>query len=170
MQAHEAAGPPGSNTGPGPSPAPAIPPGFRPLKHVAGDFIGINGPLYLLHQGALVQVGFRVEKRHCNPMGNCHGGMLASFADMVLPLSIHRKAPEVGFKFLPTVSLQLDYLSPAALGAWVQGEAEVLRVTRSMVFAQGLVTADNVPAVRISGIFKIGKALPAMLAMPAEPG
>ena len=125
---------------------------------MGGDFIGINGPIYLKHEGALVQLGFRVERRHTNPMGNCHGGWLASFSDMVLPLSIHRKAPEIGFKFLPTISLQIDYLSPAPLGAWVQGEAEVLRVTRSLVFAQGLVHADGVPAVRISGIFKIGKA------------
>ena len=140
-----------------PPPATDIPVGFGPMP-MGGDFIGINGPIYLKHEGALVQLGFRVERRHTNPMGNCHGGWLASFSDMVLPLSIHRKAPEIGFKFLPTISLQIDYLSPAPLGAWVQGEAEVLRVTRSLVFAQGLVHADGVPAVRISGIFKIGKA------------
>jgi hypothetical protein len=34
----------------------------------------------------------------------------------------------------------------------------VLRVTRSMVFAQGLVSADGTPAVRVSGIFKLGPA------------
>jgi len=132
------------------------PPGFAPLP-MGGPFIELNGPILLKHEGALVQLGFRVERRHCNPMGNCHGGMLASFSDMVLPLCIHRKAPEVGFKFLPTISLQIDYLAPAPLGAWVEGEGEVLRVTRSMVFAQGLVRADGLPAVRISGIFKIGK-------------
>jgi uncharacterized protein (TIGR00369 family) len=134
-----------------------VPEGFGVMP-MGGEYIAVNGPLYLKHQGMLVQMGFRVERRHTNPMGNCHGGMLASFADMVLPLTIHRKAPEVGFKFLPTISLQLDYLAPAPLGAWVQGEAEVLRVTRSLVFAQGLVSADGVPALRISGIFKIGKA------------
>ena len=133
-----------------------LPAGFQAMA--LGDlFIGNNGPFYLKHEGPLVQIGFRVERRHCNPMGNCHGGMLASFSDMVLPLSIHRKTTEVGHKFLPTISLQLDYLAPAPLGCWVQGEAEVLRVTRSLVFVQGLVTADGEPAVRISGIFKIGK-------------
>ena len=143
--------------------APDIPAGFLTMAMAMRDgFMGVNGPLYLRHEGPLVQVGLRVEPRHCNPMGNCHGGMLASFADMLLPLSIHRKAPEIGMKFLPTISLQLDYLAPAPLGSWVQGEAEVLRITRSMVFAQGLVTADGAPAVRVSGIFKIGKpfALP----------
>ena len=69
---------------------------------------------------------------------------------------MHRKSSEVGQRFLPTVSLQLDYLAPSPLGAWVQGEGQVLRVTRSMVFVQGLVSADGVPAVRCSGVFKIG--------------
>jgi len=136
----------------------AAPEGFEPLP-MGGPFIELNGPILLYHRGTDVRLGFRVERRHCNPMGNCHGGMLASFADMVLPLCVHRKSPEVGFRFLPTISLQVDYLAPAPLGAWVQGEGDVLRVTRSMVFAQGLVTADGAPAVRISGIFKIGQAM-----------
>ena len=133
-----------------------IPAGFRPLPTM-GDFIAVNGPLYLRHEGDLVQVGFRVKQRHTNPLGNCHGGMLASFCDMLLPVSIHRKSKEVGLRFLPTINLQLDYLAPARLGAWVEGEAQVLRVTRSLVFAQGLVTADGAIAVRMSGIFKIGQ-------------
>ncbi len=133
----------------------AIPAGFKPLT-MMGGFMAVNGPLYLRHEGESVQLGFRVEARHTNPFGNCHGGMLASFCDMLLPISIHRKSPEVGQRFLPTINLQIDYLAPAALGAWVQGEAQVLRVTRSMVFAQELATADGVNAVRVSGIFKIG--------------
>ena len=31
------------------------------------------------------------------------------------------------------------------------------RITRNLAFVQGLVTADDVPALRVSGIFKIGK-------------
>ncbi len=131
-----------------------IPAGFHAL-HMTGDFIAHVGPLYLHRDGDNLWVGFRVEQRHTNPMGICHGGMLASFADMLLPLSIHRKS-EVGMRFLPTISLQLDYLAPAPLGAWVQGDAQVLRVTRSLVFAQGLATADGTPILRVSGICKIG--------------
>jgi uncharacterized protein (TIGR00369 family) len=132
-----------------------LPKGFRPL-HTVGDFIHVNGPLYLKHDGALVQLGFRVEQRHCNPLGICHGGMMASFCDMLLPISAHRKNAEIGNRFLPTISLQIDYLAASPLGAWVQGEAEVLRTTRSLVFAQGLVTADGTPVARVSGIFKVG--------------
>jgi acyl-coenzyme A thioesterase PaaI-like protein len=39
----------------------------------------------------------------------------------------------------------------------VQGEAQVLRATRSLLFMQGLVTADGVLVARASGIFKIGE-------------
>ena len=132
-----------------------VPAGFKPLPRM-GEFIGVNGPLYLKHEGDLVQLGFRVEARHTNPMQICHGGMMASFCDMLLPISVHRKSREVGLRFLPTISLQIDYLAPAPLGAWVQGEAQVLRTTRSLVFAQGLVEADGTPVARVSGIFKIG--------------
>ena len=141
------------------SATPHIPEGFRPIPNISG-FIGINGPLYLRHvvreTGDLVHIGFRVEERHTNPMSNCHGGMLATFCDMLLPLSIHRLSKEVGYRFLPTINLQIDYLAPCPLGSWVQGEVQVLRVTRSLVFAQALVHADSTPAVRASGIFKIG--------------
>ena len=133
---------------------PAPPPGFKPLQRL-GEFIQVNGPLYLLHEGGTVRLGLRIESRHTNPMGICHGGMLASFCDMLLPLAIHRQS-EVGARFLPTINLQIDYLAAAPLGAWLEGEAQVLRVTRTLVFAQGLVTADGTPAVRTSGIFKIG--------------
>ena len=133
-----------------------VPEGFEALPAAGGAFIHANGPLYLFHREGVVKLGFRVEARHCNPMGMCHGGWLASFADMLLPLSVHRKSAEVGRRFLPTVSLQVDYMAPAPLGAWVEGEADVLKVTRAMVFAQGLVTADGVAALRCSGVFKIG--------------
>ena len=60
--------------------------------------------------------------------------------------------------FLPTISLQIDYMGPARLGAWVQGHAQVLKTTRNMVFGQGLVTADGELAQRFNGIFKLGPA------------
>jgi len=136
---------------------PPLPPpeGFAKLS-LGGGFMDRNGPLYLRRRGGRMQLGFRVEAHHCNPMGNCHGGMLATFADMLLPMAAQRQNDEVGHRFLPTIGLQIDYLAPAPLGAWVEGEAEVLRVTRTLVFVQGLAAADGTPALRASGIFKLG--------------
>lgn len=132
-----------------------IPEGFVALPFRTG-FVGVNGPLHV-RRGAdgRVHMGFRVEERHCNPMGTAHGGMLATFADMQLPFAI-RFQSDLPNHFLPTINLTLDFLAPAKLGAWIEGETQVLRKTRKLVFAQCLVTADGEAALRASGIFKIG--------------
>lgn len=135
--------------------APSIPDGFRPA-HIHGDFIAFNGPLYARLTGDKIQLGFRVEQRHTNPLGICHGGMLATFVDMLVPCTAMYESGRER-RFLPTISLQIDYIGPSPLGAWVQGEAQILRTTRNMVFGQGLVSADGAPALRFSGIFKLGQ-------------
>ena len=112
-----------------------IPEGFRAVT-VGGPFMAHTGPLYARWTGERLQ-------------------LMASFADMLLPCaSMYQGSGER--RFLPTISLQVDYLGASPLGAWVQGEGDVLRTTRNMLFAQGLVTADGVPVLRVSGIFKMG--------------
>jgi uncharacterized protein (TIGR00369 family) len=133
----------------------AVPDGFAPWPS-GGDFMAANGPLYLAGEGATLRLGFRVEARHCNPLGMCHGGMMASFCDMLLPITAVRTQELLAHRFLPTISLQIDYLAAASRGAWVEGTAQVLRTTPTMVFMQGLVAADGTPCARVSGIFKIG--------------
>lgn len=134
-----------------------VPEGFKPVQ-IGGAFIAGNGPLYAKWTGERLLMGFRVEQRHTNPLGICHGGMLATFADMVIPCAAFYQA-EMGSRFLPTISLQVDYLGTSGLGAWVQGEAQVLRTTRNLLFGQALVTADGEPVLRVSGIFKLGQVI-----------
>ncbi len=145
---------------------PDVPEGFKPRRFGDG-FIAANGPLYVktLQRGVLI--GFRVEARHCNPMGICHGGMIATFCDMFLPISAHHLSDDLQQRFLPTINLQIDYLAPSPKGAWVQGEGQLLRSTRSLVFMQGVVTADGQPVARASGIFKIGPRFEDAFAPPA---
>jgi uncharacterized protein (TIGR00369 family) len=131
-----------------------IPEGFRAVK-VGGHFIAHNGPLYGKWDGTRLQLGFRVEERHTNPLKICHGGMMATFADMLIPCAAMYQF-EMERRFLPTISLQMDYMGASPLGAWVQGEGDVLKTTRNMLFGQGLVTADGQPVLRVSGIFKMG--------------
>jgi uncharacterized protein (TIGR00369 family) len=132
-----------------------VPEGFSQVR-IGGEFASRNGPLYARWHDEHLQMGFRVGPGHVNPGNNCHGGMLAMFADILISTAAQYQA-DIPRQFLPTISLQIDYLAPAPLGAWVQGEADVLRVTRTMVFAQGLARADGTPVMRVSGIFKIGQ-------------
>ena len=130
-----------------------VPPGFAPFDIRMG-FLESNGPLYLQWADERVTLGFRVGLRHCNPGNVCHGGMLATFADMLLPVAARLQSKtEMGF--LPTVNLTCDFLAPAPLGSWVEGQAQAVKATRNLLFAQGLATADGMACLRASGIFKI---------------
>ena len=134
---------------------PAPPPGYKVIKlWPKGHFADVNGPLYRKIEEGRLTIAFRVEPRHCNPFGNCHGGMLMTFADMVLGMGSN--FAEKLNRFLPTVNLTGDFLAPAPLGSWVEAQAEVLRVTRNLVFSQCMITADGAPALRASGIMKLG--------------
>ncbi len=134
---------------------PAVPEGFRPLPFTPrGSFVDVNGPLYGKRDNNELVIGFRVELRHCNPAQICHGGMLMAVADMILGAGSNYNLKLK--RFLPTVSMTSDFMAPAPLGAWVEGRAQVLRTTRNLVFTQCLLTADGVPAMRASGIMKLG--------------
>jgi uncharacterized protein (TIGR00369 family) len=133
-----------------------IPAGFAPLTLRMG-FIEAVGPLYGKWADERLVLGFRVEMRHCNPGQVAHGGMMATFADMLLPIA-SRLQSESDMGFLPTVNLACDYLAPVPLGAWVEGRAEAVKATRNLLFAQGLATADGEPVLRANGIFKIASA------------
>ena len=139
-----------------------VPEGFKPLNSGEdGLFIGTNGPLYRKRDGEKFVMGMRVLRRHCNPTGNCHGGMLMTFIDMTLAIGANYQA-KLG-RFLPTINLAADYLAPAPQGSWIEGRMDVLRTTRTLVFAQCIVTADGVPVVRANGIYKIGREMPSTL-------
>ncbi len=137
---------------------PAIPAGFKPLTAGPADmFIGVNGPLYRRRDGDQLVLGLHVERRHCNPGNICHGGMLLTFVDIAMVMAAHYQAKLR--RFLPTINLTADFLAAAPLGAWIEARTDVLRVTGNMVFAQCIVRADGTPAVRASGVFKLGPEL-----------
>ncbi|TDH63085.1 PaaI family thioesterase [Dankookia rubra] len=131
------------------------PAGYVPMPgHDPGIYNSLIGPFWARPEDEALAIGFRVEPRHSNPAGQCHGGMLAGFADIVLVGGCNYLARLS--RFLVTVSLTTDFLAPAPLGAWVEARPEVLTVTRSTLFGQCLVTAEGVPVLRASGTFRFG--------------
>lgn len=138
-------------------PTPQIPEGFRPLRLGANPFIELVGPLYGRLDGDDLVVGFPVQRRNCNPAGVCHGGMLSTLADLTLILCSN---VQTGLgRYFTTVSLNSDFLAPAPEGCWIEGRAQVLRVTRSLVFTQGTLAVDGGVVLRANAIFKpVGEA------------
>lgn len=137
---------------------PAIPAGFVPVK-LGSHFASHSASLFARWHGGKLQVGFVVEQHHSNPGGHCHGGMLSLLADIVLS-SAAQYQTDIPRQFLPTISLQLDFMNGAPLGGWVLGEADILQVTNKLVFSQGLITCADKTVARASGVFRRGPLLP----------
>ena len=99
----------------------SVPPGFRELTEAVG-FAAANGPWFEKIEGDRLIRGFRPAAQHANSHGIVHGGMLATFLDSVMGSTVSHVLKQR----VVTVRLTVDYLLPARIGIWLQGEAEVL--------------------------------------------
>jgi uncharacterized protein (TIGR00369 family) len=126
--------------------------GFYDPKVVG--FVGFNGPLFRKEQDGHVLSGFVIEPRHCNPAGFCHGGCLATLADVALAREAGH-ASGLGGGRLVTVSMTLDFLAGAREGEWLEASARIVRQTRTLVFVEGLAKTDARAALRMNAIFSI---------------
>jgi uncharacterized protein (TIGR00369 family) len=130
----------------------SIPADFRPVNSPGNPFISANGPLYGRWIDGRFTLGFLVEERHCNPGKTCHGGMISTLADMTLLFGCNLQGGVQ--RYMLTVSLNIDFLGASGPGDWIEGRCEVLRASKNMVFAQGMLTVGDKPIARLNGIFK----------------
>lgn len=125
------------------------PPGYRLSLMPDGPFTEPLGPLFIRDDGS--GFAFRATERHCNARGVVHGGMLLTFADQVLGLTVQRA---VGSVDVATVSLNCDLVAGAVPGDLIEGEAEVTRISRSIVFVRGTLRCDGRVLLNASGLWK----------------
>jgi uncharacterized protein (TIGR00369 family) len=126
-----------------------VPDGFV-LADLGPGYGARFGPVYV--DRATHRMAFRVTADHQNSVGGCHGGAMATFADLLL--MAHRAGREEGLPHSPTISLSIDFLAPAPLGAWVEADVSVVRTTTTMVFVQALVTVDGDPVAGVHSIYR----------------
>ncbi len=129
--------------------ADAPPPGWV-LHTLPGTFAGRAGPFYRCEEG-VPGVGFFSKPYHGNLGGVVHGGMLMTLADMAL-FNICAKA--LGGKMAVTVSMNADFIRPAPIGAFIIASGELTGAGRSLLFARGMVRADEKDLLAFSGTLK----------------
>lgn len=127
-----------------------VPVGFT-LLPPASRFNELVGPLYERRGEGTVALGLRVEDKHCNSRGFCHGGVLATLADLALGYGLMAKTGSRGG--FVTAHLDIDYAGTAAIGDWIQSEITVQRVGSRLAFASGFLCVGEGRIVRMSGIF-----------------
>lgn len=128
-----------------------IPDGFEPIKS-SNNFGSRNGPLFEKKNtdGSWVR-GFLVSDNHINQANVLHGGMLMTFADIVLARAIMDSfdPPFV------TVRLTTDFISPALKGNWVEGKAHVTGEQNQLVTVQGHFTSRGKVIGTATAVFKL---------------
>jgi len=120
------------------------PPGF--VRHTGGFHVHAQRPV----------LGLRIGAEHLNSICIAHGGLLATLADTAFGVLLKRLLSLPGSP--PTVSLSLDYLSPARAGDWVEAEVELHKAGRRIVNASCMLRAGGRTLVRASGVFMLRDA------------
>ena len=115
-------------------------------------FVGEIGPLWVRRGERGLRVGFEAEARHANVRGVVHGGMLMTLADQMMGQLTWYVA---GGRPCATASLSNDFLSPARIGEWIEGEAAIVHQGKSLIFVRGDLKVGDRPVLSATGIWKI---------------
>ncbi len=115
-------------------------------------FIGLVGPIYYRNLGDRTETKLLLERRHVNPMGSAHGGLLMTLMDITLGSTA---GASVGFGGVyPTVQLSCSFMAAAMMGEELRGEAEVQRMTKTLAFVNGRLMVGDRIIMTASSVFR----------------
>jgi uncharacterized protein (TIGR00369 family) len=127
-----------------------VPPGFEAVTR-GGPFFMALAPVYRRISGQALVLGLHIDVKHANAHGNAHGGMLTTVADGALHDNLVRgRGPDAR---IVTVSMSVDFLSPARVGDWLEAHVTVTRQGRSLCFADCLLRVGERAVLRASAVF-----------------
>ncbi|WP_262691315.1 PaaI family thioesterase [Kordiimonas aestuarii] len=109
-----------------------------------------NGPIFERITTDGKQRGFRVAEKHINAGGACHGGMIMTFADILLATAVF----EISEPPFVTVRMTTDFIGPAFKGEWLSGTASAVVAGDGMVAVKGIMRVDDRVVAAASGLFK----------------
>jgi uncharacterized protein (TIGR00369 family) len=128
----------------------AVPEGWRELTRLS-PFNALVGPLYERREGESLSIGLRIEAKHTNSRGICHGGVLATLADLALGYAMQARGVDPA-DFV-TVNLSLDYAGAAKTGDWIEAAVEIQRMGGRLAFANCYLVCSGNRIVRASAVF-----------------
>jgi uncharacterized protein (TIGR00369 family) len=126
------------------------PPGYEVSTMPDGPFAAMIGPLFIRLTECGPRFAFRAASKHTNARGVVHGGVLMSFADQTLGLTVQRA---VGSIDVATVSLNCDLVTSAKPGDLIEGEATVTRIARRLIFVKGSLFCGDRAILNASGVW-----------------
>lgn len=112
-----------------------------------------SGPYLFREPGASAGVGFIATKTHENYIGLIHGGALMSLADVAM-WDICQREIEAEFLQAATITMNVEFVSSAKVGDFVQASGELVRRGKNILFARGLIKNDEETLLSFSGTVK----------------
>lgn len=124
--------------------------GWQPL--LMGEFSEFVGPFLWRRSGKGNLYAFQADARHANINGVVHGGMLVTFADQAFGSTVYEA---VGKRKCATAQLNTHFIGAVKPGDFLECDAEVVRITRSLVFMRGMLRIGDRPVLAADGVWKI---------------
>lgn len=115
-------------------------------------------PLFARETADATQLALDIREAHCNSRGFAHGGLISSLADNAMGMSAVRQArrqPGAEKAGAVTVALTLDFIDTAQVGDCVEFRPAVLKVGRTLAFADCRVICGERLIARGSATFRI---------------
>jgi len=136
-----------------------IPEGYELVQRTVGNtFAGLAGPFFAKRHGRELSLGLRIEQRHLNSRGTCHGGLLATLADIALGYACVAASDDGPGKNFVTIDLSIEYMASTQAGDWLYSEVRVLNADSRTAAAAGHLMVKGSPVARISANFRMARA------------
>lgn len=94
----------------------------------------------------------QLDESHCNAQDFVHGGVLMTFVDHAMSLLVWEAAERA---FCSTVHLDSHFLKALRAPAFVELEFELLRRSRSLVFARGILRNGGDAILEATGMWSV---------------
>ena len=114
-------------------------------------FVGLVGPILRRTHGDYDEYGFVAELKHANMNNVVQGGMLMTFAGR----AFGRTAWQAAGRGVATVQFDMQFVSAARIGEFIETQPEVVRRTSALVFIRGMLFAGPRIVATAHGVWKI---------------
>jgi acyl-coenzyme A thioesterase PaaI-like protein len=117
-------------------------------------FLNLVGPLWQRMVDGEPEYALVTQDKHHNRRGMVQGGLLMTFADRACGMAARFVS---GRPTMATVQLDVHFVDTGRIGETLMTRPRVIRTTRSLVFVNAEVKANNRTIVTANGVFKILK-------------
>ena len=122
---------------------------WREIKD--GGFNSHFGPIMFARGDGCWFGAIKLEQKHMNFGGVCHGGVYMALADVSMGVGAHDAAEKA---MSATIDLEGHYLAAAKLGNWLVSQTRLNRKVSGLMFMEAELWSDGRQCMRASGIWK----------------